>query len=246
MIPTDEQFIKEIRAISTLAPNLMVCNNCKHFDRATSECEVTHYKMAPFVRGCNGMYFLTREEEMLAKAKKEIQEEMNDCEKLENLLALVITMIAATGCFNEDMHSRLTKLRARQKDKKQRSLLRKDLDMCEDIQRALERISEITDSMAETLQVKLEEIDQQHRMYIEPYVNRLFCKNGKWDTQRGDGFLNNQFEICRLVGKFVKGCICNEKNYRIVFGLLDSLENDHPYGLTHEDLDHYKLKGFKG
>ena len=246
MTSIDEQFIKEIRAISTLAPQLMVCNNCKHYDRATSVCEVNRFKRAPFVRGCNGIYFLAREEELVHKAKKEIQSERDDCEKIENLYALLVTMFAAAGCFGEDMHSRLTKLRAKQKDKKQRSLLRKDIDMCEDLQRALDRISDITDSMAETMQKSLDEIDQQYRMYVEPYVNRLFSKNGKWDVDRGDGFLNNQFEICRLVGKFVKGCICNEKNYRIVFGLLDSLENDHPYGLTHEDLDHYKLKGFKG
>ena len=78
MLPTDEQMLKEIRAISVLAPHLMQCYNCKHYDRATSECEVNHFKMAPFVRGCNGKYFLTREEEMLYKARKTYSRGLKD------------------------------------------------------------------------------------------------------------------------------------------------------------------------
>lgn len=245
MLPTDEQMLKEIRAISVLAPHLMQCYNCKHYDRATSECEVNHFKMAPFVRGCNGKYFLTREEEMLYKAKTELQKEEDDCEKIENLLALVVTTIGAAQCFGEDLNRRLRKMRQNQKDKKQRSGLRKDIDMIEEVSKALERIGEILDSMADTMQGKMEEIDSQFSMYIDHYINRLFMKQGKWDEKRGTGYLNNQFEISRLIGKFVKGCIGNEENNRKVFELLDSLDNDNPYGLTHEDLDHYKLKGYE-
>ena len=245
MLPTDEQMLKEIRAISTLAPHLMQCFNCKHYDRATSECGVNHFKMAPFVRGCNGMYFLAREEELLYKAKKELQNEQDDCEKIENLLALMITTIGAAQCFGEDLNRRLRKLRQRTKDKQQRSGLRKDLDMVEEVSKALDRIMNILGSADEMLQTKMDEADRQFNMYIEHHINRLFTKQGKWDEKRGSGYLNNNFDISRLIGKFVRGCICNEANHDAVFSFLDSLENEHPYGLTNEDFEHYKLKGFE-
>lgn len=245
MIPTDEQIIKEIREISILTPQLMQCYNCKHYDRATSYCAINHFKMAPFVRGCNGIYFLAREEEMLYKAKKNMQQEEDDCQKVENLLAILITTLGAASCFNVDMSRRITKIREQTTDSRNRNLLKKDLTMAEDFQKAMDQISEITQSMTEIMLQRIEAIDQQYRLYIEPHVNRLFNKKGKWDVRKGDIHLGNQFEVCRLIGKFIKGCIGNEKNSNAVFEFLDSLENENPYALTHEDLDHYKLKGYE-
>ena len=245
MIPTDEEILREIRNLSTLAPHLMQCYNCMRYDRATSDCPITGMKMAPFIRGCNGKFFISREEELVYKVKNELKDQEQECEKIENLLALVVTTLGCASCFCEDLSLRLTKLRSNKKDKTQRSALKKDLEMTEDFEFALSNIDRIIDSMEKVMQENIEKIDQQYRMYIEPYVNRLFKKNGKWDVKKGDGYLNNQFEICRLIGKFVKGCIGNEKNQDMVFDLLDRLENDAPYGLTHKDFDHYKLRGYE-
>lgn len=240
---TDEEILKEVRNLSTTAPNLMQCYFCTKYDRASGYCEFTRMKMAPFIRGCNGRFFLGREEELVYKVKNELSEEKADCDKIENLLALVVTTLGSATCFCEDLSVRLTKLRKKQKDSKQKSLLKKDLEMTEDIQFALSNIEEITKSMEEQLQEHVEKIEQQYRMYIDPHVNKLFKDKGKWDVRRGDNYLNNQFEICRVIGKFVKGCIGNEENSDKVFKMLDELQNNTPYALTHKDLEHYKFKG---
>lgn len=239
----DEEILKEIRRISTTSPNLMQCYFCTRYDRATSYCSVTKMKMAPFIRGCNGKFFISREEEIVYKVKQELNEEKAECDKIENLLALLVTTLGSAQCFCEDLSTRLTKLRKKQKDSKQKSLLKKDLEMTDDVKFALSNIEEITESMEAQMQEYVEKIEQQYRMYIEPHVNRMFKKDGKWDVKKGDNYLNNQFEICRVIAKFVKGCIGNEENSSKVFKMLDELHNDFYYALTHQDLEHYKFKG---
>ena len=240
---TDQEILKEIREISMTAPHLMQCYFCTKYERASGYCDITKMKMSPFIRGCNGRFFISREEELVHKVTTELREEELECDKIENLLALLVTTLGSATCFNEDLSVRLKKLRKKQKDSKTKSLLKKDLEMTEDIQFALSNIEEITQSMEEQMQGYVEKIEQQYRMYIEPHVNMLFKKNGKWDVKRGDGYLNNQFEICRVIAKFVKGCIGNEENSNKVFNMLDGLQNDSYYALTHQDLEHYKFKG---
>lgn len=244
-IPTDEQLLKEIRAISKTAPHLLVCNNCRHYNLANGECSVTRMRFLPYIRGCEGKFFVSAEEHLLAKVKKELTSQAMDLEKIENLLALTISTACAASCFAEDLGKRIKSVRKMQEHSDKRSDLRKDLDLTEEIASALGRIDKIAGKMQKDLEEGLEKIDQQYRPYIERHLNRLFTTDGKFDVAKSDGNLNNAMIICNVIGKFVKGCLGNKTNYDKVFDLLNNLENETPYGLTFEDLKHYSLKGFE-
>ena len=242
-IPTDEKIIQEIRSISKTAPHLMCCSNCIFYSIATSECSIMRMKLAPFVRGCNGKHFVAAEEMLLKKVKDELTEQQNDFDKVENLLSLGIVTAHASTCFLEDLARRIKLYRKDPRYKNHKSDLHKDLIMTEQVLGAMEKISDIAEDMMDVLHDKMEEIDKQYRIYVEPNLNKLFnSKKTGFDIEKSESLLNNSMEICRLIGKFVKGCIGNEKNYEAVFDLLDRLENATPYAITHKDLEHYKLK----
>lgn len=243
-IPSDNYLLKEIRAISKTAPHLMTCSNCRHYNPANGECVTTHMRFPPFVRGCEGKYYISDEETLLAKVKKELTDQALDLEKIENLLALVITTSCAASIFAEDLAKRIKAIRGMPSHQDKRSELRKDLDMVEEIQHALSRIKAIADIMSSDLYKGIDKIDQQYRLYIERHINRMFSTNGVFDVKKSDDQLNNAMIFCEVLGKFIKGCLGNKENYNKVFALLDNLENDTPYGLTFEDLKHYKLKGY--
>lgn len=242
-IPTDDKIIKEIRSISKTSPHLMCCSNCIYYSIASSECSKLRLKLAPFVRGCNGMYFVAAEEVLLKKVKDELTAQQNDLDKVENLLSLGIVTAHASTCFLEDLARRIKLFRKDPRYKDYKSGLHKDLLMAEEVLGAMERISDIADDMASHLQSRMEDIDKQYRIYVEPNLNKLFnSKKTGFDIKMCTAHLNNSMEICRLIGKFVKGCIGNEQNYDAVFGMLDKLENNERYALTHKDLEHYRLK----
>ena len=243
-IPTDQELIKEIRSISTTAPHLMMCANCMHYDMASGECDVNHLRFSPYVRGCGGKFFLTNEELLLFKVKNELTAQALDLEKIENLLALVITTACSASCFAEDLARRIKTLRKMPSHQDKKQQLRKDLDTVEDILGALARIDKIAKKMQDDHTTGIEKIDQQYRLYIERHINRCFTTNGKFDVQKSDGNLNNAMIICNVIGKFIKGCLGNPKNYKKFFTFLDSLENDTPYGLSSDDFKHYELKGY--
>jgi hypothetical protein len=243
-IPTDEQLIKEIRSISMAAPHLMTCSNCANYSLASGECSVNHLKFQPFVRGCNGRFFVTDEESLLFKVKKDLQEQANDLEKIENLLALMISTACATSCFAQDLEERLKILRKMPTNQDKKSDIRKDLDLVEDVKSALARIRKVTDGMVNDMNAGLEKIDQQYRLYIERHINNLFKEGGKLNVKKMDGNLNNAMILCKVIGEFVRKCIGNKENYDAFFLALDNLQNDTPYGLTSKDLKRYELKDY--
>jgi hypothetical protein len=244
-IPTDENLLKEIRAISKTAPHLMICANCIHYNKASGECPETRRTFVPYVRGCEGKYFVSDEEHMLAKVKKELTEQALDLDKIEALLALLITMATGASCFAEDLAKRIKIVRKMSCHADRKQDLRKDLDLVEDVDSALKRINKIADKIQKDLGDGLEKIDQQYRLYIERHLNRLFTTDGKFDVRKSDGNLNNALICCNVLGKFIKGCIGNKTNYDMVFAMLDNLHNDTPYPLDFKDFAHYNLKGYE-
>lgn len=244
MIPTDEQLLKEIRSISKTAPHLMMCANCIHYNMASGECEATRLCFQPFVRGCGGRYFVTNEELLLAKVKEDLTAQSNELQKIENLLALVITAASSASCYAVDLEGRIKKLRKAEIDSVRKSELRKDLDLVEDMEQALKRINTIASKMQNDLQEGLDKIEQQYRLYIERHINKLFTTDGVFDFQKSDGNLNNSMIACTVLGKFVEKCIGNKKNYDAFFKMLNSLKNDTPYGLGDKDWKHYELKEY--
>lgn len=242
-IPTDEQLLKEIRAISSCAPHLMVCGNCENYHVANGQCDILHRCFVPHVRGCEGRHFVTAEQLLLAKVKNELRAQSEDLDKIEALLALLLATSCAASCFAVDLEKKIKEVRKLQPEYK--SDLRKDLDMVEEVDGALGRINILIAEMQDTLQDSLDKIDQQYRLYIEHHMNRLFRTNGKFDIRKSDANLNNGMVFCNVLGKFVKGCLGNKKNYDLVMNVLNSLENDTPYGLTSKDFKRYELKGFE-
>ena len=161
-----------------------------------------------------------------------LKAEQTECEKIENLLALAITCANLTTCLIEDFERRTRKLYDREKEKRTKQLLRKDLTMGEDMDKAMKAIEE-----------HLRKIDQQYRFYIQPRIDYMFTgKDKKYNVEKSDQHLNNSLEFGRLFINFTRKCIGNGANSDKVFALLDSLENDNPYGLTEADAEHYRLK----
>ena len=239
-IPSDEQLLKEIRTISKCAPHLMVCGNCENYHVANGQCDVHRRCFVPHVRGCEGRDFVTAAELLLAKVKKELQAQSDDLDKIEAMLALLISTSCAASCFAVDLEKRLKETRKLNPNKK--SDIRKDLDMVEQIGGALKTINKITEDMQKDMQKALDKIDQQYRIYIESHMNRLFQSEGKFDEKKSDANLNNGMTFCNFLGKFVKGCLGNQKNYDLVMDTLDNLENSTPYALGFNDFKRFELK----
>jgi hypothetical protein len=115
--------------------------------------------------------------------------------------------------------------------------------MTEQIGDALKRINKITEEMQKEMQKGLDKIDQQYRIYIESHMNKLFKSDGKFDEKKSDANLNNGMTFCNVLGKFVKGCLGNKRNYDLVIDTLDNLVNSTPYALEFNDFKRFGLKG---
>lgn len=244
-MPTDETLAMQIQAAIEQDSKLKQCIMCRHYDKASGYCDQTRMKMMPYVRGCNGKFFETNMEFLVNRTKKELQEQALQCEKMENMLAISITTANSTSCFFTRLHKMVKELRAKENDKERKRLLYKDLEMVEGMQTGMKLIDEKLAALYEIMDNYLEDVDRLYRMYVEPQTNRMFTRGGKFDSKQSDGHLNNAFEICRLIVEFIIGCIGNLANCNKVFGMLRSLVNHHPYGLTHKDADSFKLKGFE-
>lgn len=206
-----------------------MCSNCVLWDRASSRCSVID-KLTQSFMTCPNHEFKT--EKFERETLEYLQAEKLECEKIENLLALAITCSNLTTCLIEDFEMRTRKLYDREKEKRTRQLLRKDLTMGEDIDKAMKAIEE-----------HLRKIDQQYRFYIQPRIDYMFTgKDKKYDVEKSDQHLNNSLEFGRLFLYFTIKCIDNKENCDKVFELLESMQNDAHYGLTMQDAEHYRLR----
>lgn len=220
-----EQIVKELDDRNV--PRM--CENCTKWHRPETLCTRIGKRTALFMT-CNDHEFKT--EKLEREAKEYIKAEQLECDKIENLLALAITTANLTTCYVEDVEKKTKKLYNIEKEKRQKQLLRKDITMAEDIDKAMLAIAEL-----------LRKIDQQYRFYIQPHIDRaLMGKERKFDERRWDSHMNNSLEFGRLLIKFTKKCLYNEGNSNKVFAFLDSLVNDVDYALTDKDAEHYKLK----
>ena len=158
--------------------------------------------------------------------------EQKECSKIEAVLAMALTTATLSSVFIEDFIKRTRRLYENENEKQIKLWLRKDMNMGEEIQNAMGKIEE-----------HLEKIDQQYRFYVQSNLDKLFTqKDKKLDITKEDGHLANSMDLGKLLIKFTKKCIGNDKNYNMVFGFLDALENDTPYPLTDQDAARYKLK----
>lgn len=243
-IPTDETIKDQIVGMMEKHPEYKECANCAHFNRMFNTCEVSGVKTYPHLPAQRCIHYATALELLLNETRGKLEEQALECEKIENLLALAVTTANSTTCFLADLEKRMASFRKKETDEKMRRELKKDLDMTEQMKGAMKMIEKELHDMSRVMEKHLAKADNYYQWYIQPHLSRMFTEDGKFSEFKTDGHLNNSMEFCRLIMDFVIGCIGNKDNCDKVFSLLRELKNDHPYGLTHKDADHYKLKGY--
>lgn len=245
-IPTDESLAAQIQAAIDHDERLKQCISCRHYNKVSRDCPQTKMKMMPYVCGCNGKYFETAMEFLLAKVKDDLKGQALECDKMENMLALSITTANSASCFFSRLIKMIKSLREKEDDRQAKRMLYKDLGMTEEMMRGMDMITDKLSSLYETVDARLEEVDQLYRLYVEPQTNRIFTHGGRFDYKQSDGHLNNSMHFCKLLMDYTIACICNDENDKIVFDTLRGLRNGYPYALTHKDADSFVLKGFEG
>lgn len=209
-----------------------MCSNCVTWDRACSRCPKNNNMITHSFMVCDKHEFKT--EKLERESMEYLREEALECEKIENLLALAITCANLTTCILEDFENRTKKLHVKETDRRTKLLLRKDLTMGETMIKAFKTIDGL-----------LHKVDSQFRFYVQPEIYRMLNgKDKQCNVEKYDQMLNNSLEFGRLFIQFTRKCIGNSENRDSVFSLLDSLQNDHPYGLDDKDIEHYRLKDF--
>lgn len=209
-----------------------MCSNCVTWNRANSRCPKHNNMITQSFMTCPGHEFKT--EKLEREAMEYLKDEAVECEKIENLLALAITCANLTTCLLEDFENRTKRLHVKETDRRTKLLLRKDLTMGETMIKAFKTIDDL-----------LHKVDSQYRFYVQPEIDRMLTgKDKKCNVEKYDQHLNNSLEFGRLFIQFTRKCIGNKENRDKVFDLLDNMVNDQPYGLTEQDAEHYRLKGF--
>ena len=255
-LPPDKQLIEEIRKAMKVAPHMMQCAFCSNYCMATGDCAITHRKFSPYVRGCNGNFFVTNEELVLNKVKGELMAEATKCDKIEASFALGSALQGASECAFADAGKMTRELRKASKDREERRMLYKDTEMVDDIIYGFHEIDGIMDELWEVydkkmqelvdaIEEKLEDIDKQQGWHIQNNINKMFSEKGKFSVTNSDRMLNNSMDLYRETGYYVKACLCNDKNHKEVFDMLGSMKNDTPYPLEHKDFDRFQLKEYE-
>lgn len=241
-IPTEETLAAQIQAAIDNDNKLKQCIMCRHYDKASGECDQVGMKMMPYVRGCNGKFFETAIEFLVRRTKQQLESEALECDKMDNMFALSITTANSASCFFTRLHRMIKDLRKKEENPTNKRLLYKDIETVEEMQKGVGMIQEKLSALYETMDVGMEEVDRLYRMYVEPQLTKLFTTKGKYDVKQSDGHLNNSLDFCELLTKFTIVCINNEENYNKVYSLLDSLSNPYPYGLTKKDAESFRFK----
>lgn len=209
-----------------------MCSNCVTWDRANSRCPKNNNIITQSFMTCPGHEFRT--EKLERDSMEYLRQESLECEKIENILALAIVCGNLTTCFLQDFETRTKRLYVMEKDRNTKLKLRKDLNMGQSMIKAFKAIDD-----------HLHKIDSQFRFYVQSEIDKMFNgKDSKCNVEKYDQHLSNSLEFGRLFIQFTRKCIGNSENRDKVFDLLDNMVNDQPYGLTEQDAEHYRLKGF--
>lgn len=261
-IPTEEQLRQEIRETINANPQFKMCINCLHFDKFSHMCAKHKRMMLPNVPGCK--FHEAHEEMLIRESVREIHNQSRECEKIEFLLAMSLTSANMTTLFIEDFERRVKGAYKREKAKKDRqretALLKKDLDLADRMDGALDKISKFAESIKESyyqflkgfvedIESNLEKIDAQYRHYIQSHVDKIFKKNGHYNSDASDSFQADAGEFAMILLEFARIAHHNEANVDKVYKFMQEITNENAEGkpnsfcLDAKDVAHYKLKG---
>ena len=214
-VPTDAQIIKEIHQTINANPQFKQCVNCMHYNRITQVCDKLHARMLPYVPGCR--HYDTAEAMLLRITKEELTEQARECEKIEFLLAISLTVANMTSLFIEDFERSVKKVYEREKKKGSASHLRKDLDLAKQMDTACDKILK-----------SLGEIEKQYRHYFQAHVDKIFKKEGVYNVEKHDQFHASAGECAIALLEKVK-----EEHER---------NHDTEFCMNAKDIEHYRLK----
>lgn len=260
-IPTEEQLRKEIREMLKANPKFKQCINCMHFNHVTQDCAKVGRKVLPYVPACT--YYDTNEEKLLRETIRELHAQARECEKIEFLLAMALTSANMTTLFIEDFERRVRAAYRREKAKKdtrrEAALLKKDLDLAEQMDGAFDRITafleKLKDGYHDTIKgyvggigEDLEKIDAQYRHYIQSHVDKIFKKTGEYNVDASDNFQSDAGEFATLLLEFARIAHHNKENADKVYKVMADMTNEKSDGLPNtfcldnKDIAHYRMK----
>lgn len=257
-IPTDEQLLQEIRQTIAENPKFKQCINCANFSRVTSDCACLNMKVYPYTLYCAGKFYVTAEENLLIKAKRELQTQARECEKIDFLLAMALTSANMTTLFIEDFESRVRAIHKREKGKAEARALRKDLDLAESMDAAFDKIGKHLQVISEKysamfanylaeIEDALGKIESQYRHYIQSHIDKLFTKEGKYNGEAYDQFQADAGEFAMFLLELARVAHRNKDNADEVYKFMYSLPNtaggeENSFCLDEKEVRRYRMK----
>lgn len=235
-IPTDEQIKAELHSAMQNDPKLKCCANCVHYNLVNGFCDQLNKNFPKIMYGCK--LFITAEEKLIAKARERLIEQARECEKIEFLLAMSLTSAGMTSLFIEDFERRVKVVYKEETDKQTRSHLRKDLDLADQMRKAMKNIDGF-----------LVKIEQQYRFYIQSHLDKIFKKEGvPYNVEAHDQFLSDSGVFASFMLELSRVAHHNKDNMDDIYDFMKKLKNynasgaDNRFCLDDKDIEHYRIK----
>ena len=234
-IPTDEQIREELHSTINSDPKLKCCANCCHYNLVAQYCSKMEKSFPRYFYGCR--HYITNEEMLIAKARENLIEQARECEKVEFLLAMSLTVAGTTSLIVEDLERRVNSVYQREKENKAAKALRSDLQMAAQMDRAFKVIADC-----------LKKIDSQYRMYIQSQLDKIFQKEGVYNVEGHEQFHADCGEVATFILEMARVGHHNRENMDKVYRYMRQLANENAndkvvtFCLDDKDIGHYRLK----
>lgn len=234
-IPTDEQIREELHSTINSDPKLKCCANCCHYNLVAQYCSKMEKSFPRYFYGCR--HYITNEEMLIAKARENLMEQARECEKVEFILAMSLTVAGTTSLIVEDLERRVNSVYQREKENKAAKALRSDLQMAAQMDRAFKVIADC-----------LKKIDSQYRMYIQSQLDKIFQKEGVYNVEGHEQFHADCGEVATFILEMARVGHHNRENMDKVYRYMRQLVNENAndkvvtFCLDDKDIGHYRLK----
>jgi hypothetical protein len=204
------------------------CANCSHWIREYSFCPILN-KTSPAFMHCN--QHESEVSHIVNVTMRNMLEDATECKKIQYLQSAGYAYADMTMKVLADMERRVDKQREASNDSRERNLLKRDLTMCENFEKAYGVIKE-----------KIREIEQQYEWYIMPYFNLAFTDGGKYNETDSDLFNSDTGEFIINNLEYQRCCYKNEENAQKINEFMSNLKNDQYFPLDNDDINHYSVK----
>lgn len=234
-IPTDEQIREELHSTIASDPKLKCCANCCHYSLVAQYCSKIEKSFPRYFYGCR--HYITNEDMLIAKARENLIEQARECEKVEFILAMSLTVAGTTSLIVEDLERRVKSVYQREKENKAAKALRSDLQMAAQMDRAFKVIADC-----------LKKIDSQYRMYIQSQLDKIFQKEGVYNVEGHEQFHADCGEVATFILEMARVGHHNRENMDKVYRYMRQLANENAndkvvtFCLDDKDIGHYRLK----